>query len=86
MTKFSDPEDAGYIRVSGEIWGWVKDLNERRETKPVECASTSTPQQAAGAQRTIARGGTENYFQGTVNNTGLMFQGTSIGTYNQIGR
>ncbi|KAJ5752545.1 hypothetical protein N7520_009462 [Penicillium odoratum] len=56
MTKFSGNRDPGYVAVSGQLWLWVKlleDMDSQAQTQTQQAASTRTAQQ----QRAINSGG-----------------------------
>lgn len=73
MTKFSDAEDPGYQRVSGELWVWARDLQKRSQSACLE------PQPLLENNREDHATG--NSFQGSMHNVGQIFQGNSIGSF-----
>ncbi|KAK5735516.1 hypothetical protein LTR17_008049 [Elasticomyces elasticus] len=88
MTKFQDANDIGYQRVSSELWIWARDLNKRLEaslpTATVGHAAVGSPT-LAQHPRLLLEDGREvptNFYHGSMENVGQVFQGSNIGTYN----
>lgn len=81
-----DAKDPGYLRVSGELWIWVRDLKKRREPVRTRTDRDPTPSSTAHpmllTQSGDPDGCTRHYYMGSMHNVGQVLQGTNNTTFN----
>lgn len=85
MTKFADADDTGYQRVSGELWIWYRDITEDHAKAQASVNQTHVPS-SSDHQMLLSGGNNQSsspkqYYMGSMNHVGQVFQGTNNNTF-----
>ena len=85
MTKFTDANDPGYQRVSGELWIWYRDINKSRTQAEAGTSQFQASSLSSSAPMLLPETGessstAKHYYMGSMHNVGQVFQGSNNAT------